>query len=381
MRRREGLAQAAVLPEAHGAQAEQGRGGAGGRGHLCRGASRSAANDPVPSPQSLSEIILISCENDLHLCREYFARGIGRPGPAGRGAGCERGARTRPLTASFPRRCAQRRVRPDWGAHADAGLRVISFAKAPGAARSLDGGPAGAGGARRSHRAPRVSRCVLSALSGHARSHWWTPVWKEDSLTVTVMAAVTAASPASSVAAVGWAASFGWWAPDAAGGSACAVGLWGVGLSGRAWFLSAGSPGGLQQAPGRAPSRVLPWCHRGASSLKAVFLSGLRINSTEVPAGHREPGARPCQRGRSCQRPPLQPPRFPAAFSGDKRFKAGEHVLLNMLHLFKMCDFILRNINYVLYTMTWRTLGFMIHLPGFKCFHKTSGALATNKML
>ncbi|ELK19064.1 PAX-interacting protein 1, partial [Pteropus alecto] len=174
----------------------------GGRGHLCRGASRSAANDPVPSPQSLSEIILISCENDLHLCREYFARGIGRPGPAGCGAGCERGSRTRPLTASFPRRCAQRRVRPDWGAHADAGLRVISFAKAPGAARSLDGGPTGAGGARRSHRAPRVSRCVLSALSGHAHSHWWTPVRKEDSLTVTVMAAVTAASPASSVAAV-----------------------------------------------------------------------------------------------------------------------------------------------------------------------------------
>lgn len=29
-------------------------------------------------PQSLSEIILISCENDLHLCGEYFARGIGR---------------------------------------------------------------------------------------------------------------------------------------------------------------------------------------------------------------------------------------------------------------------------------------------------------------
>lgn len=27
--------------------------------------------------KSLSEIILISCENDLHLCREYFARGIG----------------------------------------------------------------------------------------------------------------------------------------------------------------------------------------------------------------------------------------------------------------------------------------------------------------
>lgn len=26
--------------------------------------------------KSLSEIILISCENDLHLCREYFARGI-----------------------------------------------------------------------------------------------------------------------------------------------------------------------------------------------------------------------------------------------------------------------------------------------------------------
>lgn len=26
--------------------------------------------------KSLPEIILISCENDLHLCREYFARGI-----------------------------------------------------------------------------------------------------------------------------------------------------------------------------------------------------------------------------------------------------------------------------------------------------------------
>jgi len=31
--------------------------------------------------KSLSEIILISCENDLHLCREYFARGIGKSSP------------------------------------------------------------------------------------------------------------------------------------------------------------------------------------------------------------------------------------------------------------------------------------------------------------
>lgn len=114
---REGLAQAAVLPEAHGAQAEQGgaRARARARGPLC-GVACSAADDPGPSPQSLSEIILISCENDLHLCREYFARGIGRRGPAGcrvwggyRGRGTEgagQGARAGPPHSPlFPQTC------------------------------------------------------------------------------------------------------------------------------------------------------------------------------------------------------------------------------------------------------------------------------------
>lgn len=36
-----------------------------------------AGSDSPFLPQSLSEIVLISCENDLHLCREYFARGLG----------------------------------------------------------------------------------------------------------------------------------------------------------------------------------------------------------------------------------------------------------------------------------------------------------------
>lgn len=85
--------------------------------------------DPPSLVQSLSEIILISCENDLHLCREYFARGIGTAG-CRRVSACGHGqARCRPKCCCRPCRCSQRGVCSDRSAHADAGLRVISFLK------------------------------------------------------------------------------------------------------------------------------------------------------------------------------------------------------------------------------------------------------------
>ena len=77
----------------------------------------------------MSEIVLISCENDLHLCREYFARGIGMFIAllrVGEGAG-----RCVCLTGFVfvPGRCSQRRVCSHWSAHSDTGLRVISLGR------------------------------------------------------------------------------------------------------------------------------------------------------------------------------------------------------------------------------------------------------------
>lgn len=94
---RETAGQTALLQKGHGAQAEQGTSAdmlwphthlisslkrSQDEGLLCL--SEQTQHDITKSfscifflVQNLPEIILISCDNDLHLCREYFMKSIG----------------------------------------------------------------------------------------------------------------------------------------------------------------------------------------------------------------------------------------------------------------------------------------------------------------
>lgn len=46
--------------------------------HLDVGCVAAHVHVCPPLKQNLPEIILISCDNDLHLCREYFLKNIGK---------------------------------------------------------------------------------------------------------------------------------------------------------------------------------------------------------------------------------------------------------------------------------------------------------------
>lgn len=153
--------------------------GAGGGRRLRRGASRAAADDPVPSLRAWRKSSSFPARTTCTCAGSTSPAGSVGRAPRVRGGGWCPGAAPH---SPFPRRRAQRRVRPDRGAHADAGLRVISFARwgVAGARREAPS-PAGV-----TLRPPGLVRPRAFALVDAVR--------REGSRTVTVTAA----------ASVGW---------------------------------------------------------------------------------------------------------------------------------------------------------------------------------